>query len=90
MARLSTRQSIPWNEAAYDADFYLNRAGKNLPASRKRVLQRAKDALPDLQRMMAGGYLNIREHILDGLEQAPGAIAMLYTGDNDGRLTIRI
>lgn len=53
-------------------------------------LQRAKDALPDLQRMMAEGHLNIREHILDGLEQAPGAIAMLYAGDNDGRLSIRI
>jgi Protein of unknown function (DUF3175) len=25
--------------------FYINRAGKNLPASRKKVLQRAKDEL---------------------------------------------
>ena len=28
--------------------FYINRAGKNLPAARKKVLERAKDALKAL------------------------------------------
>jgi hypothetical protein len=32
--------------------FYVNRAGKNLPASRKRVLERAKD---ELRAMSSGG-----------------------------------
>jgi hypothetical protein len=26
-------------------NFYINRAGKNLPAARRRILERAKDAL---------------------------------------------
>ena len=29
-------------------NFYINRAGKNLPRSRKRVLERAKDELRDV------------------------------------------
>ncbi len=29
-------------------NFYINRAGKNLPQSRKRVLERAKDELRDV------------------------------------------
>ena len=36
------------------------------------------------------GSLRYREHILDGLESAPGAIAMLYAGENNGKLMIRL
>ena len=36
------------------------------------------------------GSLRYREHILDGLESAPGAIAMLYAGENTGKLMIRL
>jgi hypothetical protein len=53
-------------------------------------MERAKAALPELRQMMVEGHLKIREHILEGIEQAPGAIAMLYAGDKDGRLSIRL
>ena len=43
--RSSRRKSDPYRSAMSMLTFYINRAGKNLPASRKRVLQRAKEAL---------------------------------------------
>jgi hypothetical protein len=39
------RKSDPYRSAMSMLTFYLNRAGKNLPATRRRTLQRAKDAL---------------------------------------------
>jgi hypothetical protein len=39
------RKSDPYRSALSMLTFYINRAGKNLPASRKKVLQRAKDEL---------------------------------------------
>jgi hypothetical protein len=39
------RKSDPYRSAMSMLTFYINRAGKNLPASRKRTLQKAKDEL---------------------------------------------
>jgi len=39
------RKANPYRSALSMLTFYINRAGKNLPASRKKVLQRAKDEL---------------------------------------------
>jgi hypothetical protein len=39
------RKSSPYRSAMSMLTFYINRAGKNLPASRRKVLERAKDAL---------------------------------------------
>jgi NADPH-dependent curcumin reductase len=36
------------------------------------------------------GKLRYREHLLDGLEECPGAIARLYAGENTGKLVIRL
>ena len=36
------------------------------------------------------GKLSHAEHILDGMEAAPGAIAMLYRGENTGKLLIKV
>ena len=47
----------------------------------------AVSALADLVRQ---GTLSTREHILEGLESAPGAIQMLYSGQNEGKLVIRL
>jgi len=46
-------------------------------------------ALGELAALFAQGRLTARDHVLDGLDQAPGAIAMLYRGENYGRLLIR-
>lgn len=39
------RKSSPFRSAMSMLTFYINRAGKNLPASQKRILERAKDCL---------------------------------------------
>ena len=43
--RSRRRKSSPYRSAMSMLTFYINRAGKNLPAGRKRVLRQAKDEL---------------------------------------------
>jgi hypothetical protein len=43
--RSRRRKSDPFRSALSMLTFYINRAGKNLPAARKRTLMRAKDEL---------------------------------------------
>jgi hypothetical protein len=43
--RSRRRKSTPYRSAMSMLTFYINRAGKDLPAKRKRILERAKDAL---------------------------------------------
>jgi Protein of unknown function (DUF3175) len=42
------RKGTPYQSAMSMLNFYINRAGKNLPQKQKRVLERAKDALRDV------------------------------------------
>src|SRR5438132_999139 len=46
--RSKRRKGTPYQSAMSMLNFYINRAGKNLPQSRKRVLERAKDELRDV------------------------------------------
>jgi len=43
--RSRRRKTDPYRSAVSMLTFYVNRAGKNLPASRRKVLARAKDEL---------------------------------------------
>ena len=43
--RSHRRKSNPYRSALSMLTFYINRAGKNLPASRRKMLDRAKDEL---------------------------------------------
>jgi NADPH-dependent curcumin reductase CurA len=49
---------------------------------------------PEAMREMAGwiraGRLKSREHIVDGLENFPETLVMLFTGENAGKLEIRV
>jgi NADPH-dependent curcumin reductase CurA len=47
------------------------------------------DSLRDLQALYAAGQLIAQDEVLEGLDQAPGAIQRLYAGENQGRLSIR-
>lgn len=47
-------------------------------------------ALKDLADWVRAGKLRYLEDVLDGIEQAPGAIAGLYRGDNRGKRLIRL
>jgi hypothetical protein len=45
--RSKRRKAKPYQSAMSMLNFYINRAGKNLPKHRKRVLEKAKDELRD-------------------------------------------
>jgi len=53
-------------------------------------VDRYGEARSQLAAWLRQGKLRYREEILDGLEQAPGAIARLYAGENLGKLMIRV
>jgi NADPH-dependent curcumin reductase len=52
--------------------------------------QRTEEAVPVLADWVREGKLRYREDILDGLDQAPGAIAGLYRGENLGKRLIKL
>lgn len=48
------------------------------------------DAVAELADLVRDGTIVVREHVLDGLDAAPGSIEMLYRGENTGKLLIRL
>ena len=48
------------------------------------------EAISQLSAWIEAGDLVSREHVLEGIEHAPGAIRMLYRGENTGKLIIRL
>ncbi|MGE5208723.1 MAG: DUF3175 domain-containing protein [Alphaproteobacteria bacterium] len=46
--RSKRRKGTPYQSAMSMLNFYINRAGKNLPKRRKRTLEHAKDELRDI------------------------------------------
>jgi len=46
--RSNRRKGTPYQSAMSMLNFYINRAGKNLPKKQKRVLEKAKDELRDV------------------------------------------
>jgi hypothetical protein len=48
------------------------------------------EALADLMKWYTDGKLIYREHIVDGLKNAPKAINKLFDGSNTGKLIIKI
>ncbi len=53
-------------------------------------VDRFAEARAQLLEWVRAGTLRYREHVLDGLEHAPGAIEMLYGGKNTGKLIISL
>jgi len=49
-----------------------------------------EEAISELASLVRTGALAYREHTLHGLESAPGSIAMLYSGENTGKLVIQV
>ena len=51
---------------------------------------RAFEAMTDLMTWFNEGKLKYREHIVEGLENAPTSINMLFDGSNKGKLIVKI
>ena len=53
-------------------------------------LSRTNEAVADLSRWIKAGQIKWKDHVIDGLEQAPTALERLFSGQHDGKLMIRI
>lgn len=53
-------------------------------------VDRYPEAVAQLGHWINEGRLRYREDVLEGIEQAPGAISRLYRGENQGKLLIRL
>jgi NADPH-dependent curcumin reductase CurA len=53
-------------------------------------LPKWSEAVTDLATWLAEGKLKDRVQVVDGLEHAPEALNMLFTGDNTGKLLVRV
>ena len=51
---------------------------------------RAKEAFVDMSKWMAEGKLQHKNHILDGLENAVSSLKMLFSGENKGKMIVKI
>jgi uncharacterized protein DUF3175 len=70
--RSKRRKGTPYQSAMSMLNFYINRAGKNLPQTRKRILERAKGQLRDAfwPQMKTGPQRRTRVSISLGQRQA--------------------
>ncbi|SDW86647.1 hypothetical protein SAMN04487912_105148 [Arthrobacter sp. cf158] len=50
----------------------------------------SEEVLARLVPLLASGAIRYHEHVLDGLESAPGAVSLLYAGGNTGKMIIRL
>ena len=51
---------------------------------------RAKEAFVDMSKWMAEGKLQHKNHIVDGLENAVSSLKMLFSGENNGKMIVKI
>ncbi len=51
---------------------------------------RAQEAISDLGRWLQEGRIRYREHITEGLENFPAVLRMLFTGENYGKLILKL
>jgi NADPH-dependent curcumin reductase CurA len=54
------------------------------------IIPRFGEIAAQLATWVAEGKLNWREHIFEGLELAPDALNAMFTGDNIGKVLIRV
>ena len=53
-------------------------------------LDRFPEAQAEMAGWVAGGRVKFATHIVDGLEQAPSALNLLFTGGNTGKVIVRV
>ena len=53
-------------------------------------ITRFPEAQAEMAGWLASGELKAREHIVEGLERAPEALNLLFTGGNTGKVIVRV
>ena len=53
-------------------------------------LERYPEAIAQIHEWLRGGKMKTKEHIFEGIEQFPAVLKKLYTGENFGKLLIKV
>jgi NADPH-dependent curcumin reductase len=53
-------------------------------------LDRFAEGQQDMARWVAEGKVKFAVHLVEGLEQAPSALNLLFTGGNTGKVIVRV
>lgn len=80
----------PWNSGPRPERHLLVKRAKMQGFLTTDFHSRFDEAVTDLSGWVRSGKLRFREQMLDGIEHAPGSIQKLYTGENTGKLVIRL
>ncbi|WP_210315564.1 NADP-dependent oxidoreductase [Nitratireductor aestuarii] len=52
--------------------------------------KRAREAYAELEKLVLAGKLKWKDHIIDGLQNAPDAMNLLFSGRNEGKLMVKV
>ena len=80
----------PWNNGPRPERHLLVKRAKMQGFLTTDFHSRFDGAVADLSGWVRSGKIRFREQMLDGIEHAPGSIQRLYTGENTGKLVIRL
>jgi NADPH-dependent curcumin reductase CurA len=80
----------PWNEGPRPERHLLVKRATMQGFLTADYAARFDEAIGDLACWIREGRLTYREDIYEGIETAPGSIERLYSGDNAGKLIIRV
>jgi len=80
----------PWNSGPRPERHLLVKRAKMQGFLTTDFHSRFDEAVTDLSGWVRSGKIRFREQMLDGIEHAPGSIQKLYTGENTGKLVIRL
>ena len=80
----------PWNNGPRPERHLLVKRAKMQGFLTTDFHSRFDEAVADLSGWVRSGKIRFREQMLDGIEHAPGSIQKLYTGENTGKLVIRL
>jgi hypothetical protein len=80
----------PWNEGPRPERHLLVKRATMQGFLTTDFAARYEQAIGDLVQWVRDGRLQYREALMDGIESAPSSIEKLYSGENNGKLVIRL
>jgi NADPH-dependent curcumin reductase len=80
----------PWNDGPRPERYLLVKRATMRGFLTTDFAERYEEAIEHLAGWLRTGQLKYREQVLNGIEAAPGSIAQLYSGQNSGKLIIKL
>jgi hypothetical protein len=80
----------PWNEGPRPERHLLVKRATMQGFLTTDFAARYEEAISDLVQWIREGRLHYREELMEGIESAPGSIEKLYSGENNGKLVIKL